>query len=95
MSREPVYDLVDLATGRVVGDLTARGEVQSDDPATAERVRAAFARELLVRDGEVVAELGVCFADIETVRPGDSDHARLVMRNLGALAGVLPRARNP
>ncbi|MGH2562139.1 MAG: hypothetical protein ACRDJH_24020 [Thermomicrobiales bacterium] len=88
-----VYDLVELATGNVVGEVTASGVVRADDPAVAARVRAAFGRELLVRDGAIVEELGVCFADVETVRPGDPEHARLVLMNLAALAGVLPRAR--
>ena len=94
MSHEAsVYQLVDLATGKVVGELTARGDVRANDPAVAERVRSAFGRELLVRDGEVVEELGVCFADIETVRPGDPEHVRLVLVNLAMLAGVVPRER--
>jgi hypothetical protein len=92
VSRETVYELVDVATGDVVGALTSAGDVRADDPAVAARVRATFARDLLVRDGEVVEELGVCFADVETVRPGDPDHMHLVLTNLGALAGVVPKS---
>jgi hypothetical protein len=37
--------------------------------------------------------LGVCFADVEVLRLGDRDHAATVVRNLGRLAGLLPRVR--
>lgn len=85
-------DLVDLETGEVVGRLLPDGRVRSGDPAVVARVAQAFAREVLVRDGQIVEELDVCFADVETLRPGDPRHAGIVLRNLALLAGLLPRA---
>jgi hypothetical protein len=88
----PVADLVDPVSGETVGWLLPDGKIVSDDPMVIVAVERAFRRELLVRDGELVEELGVCFADVETVRPGDSGHAALVRRNLLALTGYLPTA---
>ncbi len=88
----PVLDLLDPASGERVGQLRPDGEVVSADPAVVAAVERAFGRELLVRDGEVVEELGVCFADVVTVRPGEPEHAALVRRNLFALTGYLPAA---
>lgn len=89
----PVYDLVDVEGGEVVGAVTADGVVVAGDPLVGERVRAAFARELLVREGALVEELGVCFAGVETLRPGEPGHARAVLTHLGVLAGVAARPR--
>ena len=85
-------DLVDLATGEIVGQLSPSGETITADPKVAERLQAAFGRALMVRDGEVVAELGICYADVETLPPGSADHRALVLRNLAALTGYLPVA---
>jgi hypothetical protein len=88
---EPVwYDLVDPATDRVVGQLTRDGRVSSEDREIARRVREAFVRDLMTRNDEVAEELGVCFADIATVRPDEADHHDLVFRNLGLLTGLIP-----
>jgi len=95
MAREPeAYNLVDWRTGQVVGVLGADGVVRAADPGIARQVEAAFARELLVRDGQVIEDLGVCFADVETLRPGDPGHRRAVLRHLAALTDVMPRARD-
>jgi hypothetical protein len=87
------YDLVDPASDRVVGQVTRDGRVRADDPEIARRVRAAFDRDLLTRDGEVAEELGVCFADIATVPPDDAAHHDLVFRNLGLITGLVPALR--
>lgn len=87
-----VVDLVEPAGGRTVGRLLPSGEVVSNDPDVIAAVERAFRRELLVRNGELVEELGICFADVETVRPGDPRHFALVRRNLLALTGYLPTA---
>ena len=84
------YDLVDPATDRVVGQVRRDGAVRSDDPDVERRVRSVFNRELLMRDDVLAEELGVCFADIATVLPGDTSHHDLVFRNLGALTGLIP-----
>jgi hypothetical protein len=84
------YDLVDPATDRVVGQVTRDGRARSDDPEIVDRLRAAFARDLLTRDDEVAEELGVCFADIATLHPDDAAHHDLVFRNLGLLTGLIP-----
>lgn len=90
---EEWLDLVDPATDTVVGQVTRRGAVRATDPEVAARVRAAFGRDLLVRDDAIADELGVCFADIGTVAPDDPAHADLVLRSLYALTGLVPRRR--
>ncbi|HET8524433.1 MAG TPA: hypothetical protein VFL82_14450, partial [Thermomicrobiales bacterium] len=87
------YDLIDLETGVIAGQITDDGEVTSDRPDIIQRVTAAYQRELLVRDGDVLDELGVCFEGVETIAPGHPDHRRLVLTHLGQLAGVLPQPR--
>ena len=84
------YRLVDLATDRVVGTVRRNGDVRSDDSAVIDRVAAAFRRELFLRDGAVIEELGVCYADVVTQPPGAPDHRDLVFRNLALLTGYLP-----
>lgn len=84
-------DLIDLATGAVVGQLSPSGEVISAAPEVTERLQAAFGRELMLRNGEVVADLGICYADVETLPPGTAAHRAHVLRNLAALTGYLPR----
>jgi hypothetical protein len=88
-----VYDLIDLETSLIVGQMREDGSLVSGDPVVRERVGRAFARELMVRDGELVEDLGVCFADVETLFPGDPDHALVIIQNLARLAGYLPRRR--
>ena len=85
------YDLIDLETGAVVGQVTAAGEVIAEDARVSERVSRAFARELMVRDGDLVEELGVCFADVVMLCPGQPGHGEAVLRSLARLAGYLPR----
>lgn len=87
-------DLIDLATGAVVGQMSPSGQMIVADPEVAGRIRAAFGRELLVRDGEVVAELGLCYADVETLPAGTVAHRALVLRNLAALTGYRPCERS-
>lgn len=87
------YDLVSCLSGDVVGRLLADGTVTSEDPVVSDAVKVAFSRELLVRDGELVEELGVCFDGVETLRPGDAGHWTLVLTHLGALAGVFAQRR--
>lgn len=87
------YDLVDPETDQVVGQLTRHGKVRSDDPDIEQRVRDAFNRELLIRDGTIAEDLGVCFAHISAVGPQDAAHHDLVFRNLGLLTGLIPAHR--
>lgn len=88
----PWFDLVDLSTDRVVGQINRRGEVRHADPEIALRIATAFERELTVRDDAIADDLGVCFADIDTVSPQDDAHDDLVFRNLGLLTGLIPRS---
>jgi hypothetical protein len=87
------YDLVDPATERAVGQVTRDGEVRDADLEVEARVHTAFRRELLVENGELAEELGVCFAGIESVTPDDASHHDLVFRNLAVLTGLVPRRR--
>ncbi len=84
------YPLIDPATDANRGYVTRDGQIRSDDPDVVRRVTAAFDRELLMRDGAIAEELGVCFADIDTVVPDDAAHHDLVFRNLALLAGLIP-----
>lgn len=88
------FDLVDLSTDRVVGQITRSGRVKNTDPETTRRIMSAFDREVMVRDGTVADELGICFAGVETVTPDDSSHDELVFRNLGLLTGLVPQLPN-
>lgn len=73
------------------GLIATDGETRGADEATADKVRDAFARDLLVKDDEVVAELGgVCFDGVCTIAQSDPAHNALVLRNLGALTGLRP-----
>ena len=91
---EPVwYELIDPTTDRVVGQVTRDGKVRSSDPDIVRRVERAFNRELLVRDNALAEELGVCFANIDSVGPDDAVHHDLAFRNLGVLAGLIPARR--
>lgn len=87
------YVLKDELTDEPAGLIDADGKTQGTDPETESRVRQAFGRELLVRDGEVVEELGICFDGVCSVSPGDPDHDALVLKNLGALTGLRPEIR--
>jgi hypothetical protein len=93
-NNEDEYDLIDLETGLVVGRISPTGTLSSASADVAERLARAFRQELMVKDGEVVEELGVCFADVTLLRPGEPEHATTVMRNLGKLAGVFPQIRD-
>ena len=78
-------------TGQDKGFITADGEVRDTDAETTEKVRDAFAKDLIVKDDEVVEELGgVCFDGVCTVGPADPAHNAMVLRNLGALTGLRP-----
>jgi hypothetical protein len=78
-------------TGQDKGRITADGEVMDADDETIARVREAFARDLIVKDDEVVDELGgACFDGVCTVGPSDPQHNAMVLRNLGALTGLRP-----
>jgi len=88
-----VYDLIDLATGLVVGQMREDGSCVSGGQQVRDRLGRAFARELMVRDGEIDEELGICFAQVETLYPGDPGHAPVVIQNLARLAGYLPQRR--
>ena len=90
------YVLKDEMTDEPAGLIDADGNTRDADPETETRVRQAFNRELLVRDGEVVEELGMCFEGVCSIVPGDPEHDALVLRNLGALTGLRPeKPRNP
>jgi hypothetical protein len=80
-------------TGETAGYIDREGNTRATDPEVEERVRNAFDRELLVRDGDVVEELGICFDGVCSIGPGDPAHDALVLRNLGALTGLRPVAR--
>jgi hypothetical protein len=89
----PVYDLIDLETGMLAGTIRGDGVVVTGDPRVKERVAKAFDQEVMVRDGDLAEELGICFLDVQTLLPGDAGHAEVVIQNLGRLAGYLPRRR--
>lgn len=86
------YNLVDSASDRVVGRVSRDGNVRSDDADVVRRVTQAFDRQLLIRDNAIAEELGVCFANVEMVEPGQASHHDLVFRNLALLAGLIPVA---
>jgi hypothetical protein len=78
-------------TGQDKGRITADGDVMEADTETIAKVREAFATDLLVKDDEVVDELGgACFDGVCTVGPSDPQHNAMVLRNLGALTGLRP-----
>lgn len=84
------YLLKDEMTDRTVGYIDADGNTRDTDDATEAKVREAFNRDLLVEDGEVVEELGMCFGGVCSIGPSDPGHDALVMKNLGALTGLRP-----
>lgn len=86
----PWYPLIDPVTDRVVGAVRRTGEVRSDDPAVVNHIEHAFRRELFLRDGAVIEELGICYADVVILPPDAPDHRDLVFRNLALLTGYLP-----
>jgi hypothetical protein len=88
-----IYDLIDVETGSVAGAIRGDGVVVTGDGRLRDRVADALAHEVMVRDGDLVEELGVCFLDVETLCPGETGHVEIVIRNLGRLAGYLPRRR--
>src|SRR5215218_5037633 len=85
-----VYDLIDLETGSVAGTMRGDGVVVAGDRRVRERVARAFAHEVMVRDGEMVEDLGICFLGVQTLRPGEAGHTEIVVQNLGRLTGYLP-----
>lgn len=87
--------LKDEMTDDVVGYIDTSGHTRDTDPETEARVRGAFGRELLVQNGEVVEELGMCFDGVCSIGPADPDHDALVLRNLGALTGLRPERQTP
>lgn len=88
---EAWYRIRDEMTGEAKGFITADGETRDADTETAQKVQAAFAKDLMARDNEVVEELGgVCFDGVCTIAPTDPAHNLLVLQNLGALTGLRP-----
>jgi hypothetical protein len=85
--------LKDEMTDEPAGLIDADGNTRETAPDIAARVRQAFDSELMVRDGEVVEELGICFDGVCSIGPADPQHNALVLRNLGALTGLRPEAR--
>jgi hypothetical protein len=77
-------------TDNAVGYVDASGHTRDTDEEIAERVRNAFDTDLLVQEGEVVEELGMCFDGVCTIGPSDPAHDALVLKNLGALTGLCP-----
>jgi hypothetical protein len=78
-------------TGEPKGFITADGATRDTDAETGRKVQEAFATDLIVKDGEVPAELGgVCFDGVCSIGPTDPAHNRLVLQNLGALTGLRP-----
>lgn len=85
------YRLRDEMTGQDKGFITADGDVKDADAETTGKVVEAFGKDLIVKEGEVVEELGgVCFDGVCTVGPADPAHNAMVLRNLGALTGLRP-----
>lgn len=84
------YVLKDEETEESAGFVDAHGNLREASPETEARVRGAFDRDLLVKDGEVLEELGMCFDGVCAITPNDPEHDALVLRNLGALAGLRP-----
>lgn len=87
------YVLKEEMTDSPRGLIDVHGNTRETDADTAARVREAYDRELLVQDGEVVEELGICFDGVCSIGPSDPQHDALVLRNLGALTGLRPEAR--
>jgi hypothetical protein len=87
---EEWFVLKDEMTDSAVGFVDASGHTRDTDAETAQRVTQAFSRELLVQEGEVVEELGICFDGVCSIGPTDPAHDALVLRNLGALTGLRP-----
>lgn len=78
-------------TGQDKGYIAPDGEVRDTDAETASKVRQAFGRDLIVKEDEVVDELGgACFDGVCTIGPSDPTHHTQVLRNLGALTGLRP-----
>jgi len=82
--------LIDEMTDQKVGYVDTTGGTKATDPQTSQRVQDAFSRDLLVQDGEVVEELGMCFDGVCAIGPADPAHDALVLKNLGALTGLRP-----
>lgn len=95
-SRDDVwYQLEDEMTEQPKGFVNANGETREADTDTAKKVREAFSSDLIVKDDEVVEELGgVCFDGVCTIAPNDPGHNKMVLRNLGALTGLRPSRVN-
>lgn len=90
---EEWYILRDEATDQPVGYISDSGDTRDADAATTERVYRAFQTHLLVQDGNVVEELGMCFDRVCSIGPADPEHDQMVLRNLGALTGLRPEAQ--
>jgi hypothetical protein len=85
------YQLKDEMTDQIKGYITPSGETKETDAETTEKIRKAFDTELIVKENEVVEELGgVCFDGVCTITPNDPGHNMMVLRNLGALTGLRP-----
>lgn len=82
--------LRDEMTDESVGYVDTSGRTKETTPEVAQRVADAFSRELLVEEGEVIEELGMCFDGVCSIGPADPEHDALVLRNLGALTGLRP-----
>jgi len=87
------YQVRDEMTDEPKGYVSADGETRDMDEETVKTVQDAYARDLMLKDGEVVEELGgVCFDGVCTIGPADPEHNQMVLRNLGALTGLRPSA---
>lgn len=91
---EEWYMLKDEMTDETVGSINASGETRNTDAETTERVTQAFNKDLLVRDGEVIEEFGICADGVCSIGPADPEHDQMVLRNLGALTGLRPEPRD-
>lgn len=87
------YVLKNEMTDEPAGLIDADGNTWETSPDTEARVRRAFQCELLVQDGKVVDELGICFDGVCSIGPADPQHDALVLKNLGALTGFRPESR--
>lgn len=89
---EEWYMLKDEMSDTSVGYINASGDTRGTDSGTTHRVTEAFNKDLLVKDGDVVDELGMCFDGVCSIGPADPGHDQMVLRNLGALTGLRPEA---
>lgn len=78
----------DEITGETAGQIDADGNTGETDSDTTARLGKA-----LDPGGEATEEFGICFGGVCSTGPRDPGHDALVMKHLGALTGLRPRAK--